>query len=188
MKNQQMTTNETIRDEVKRISKDFSDVPARQRTKFTGALTIEIVRDRLIRMGVPVSSRDIYIRGYSSEFDFAVVRDDAEPIYGILYEPKDVAAIIEVKYSGVYSKEAPETIKQLFDGVRKRNPRIVCVYLSVCENPSIKYRIMPDTLGQDHHAFTLYWVNWSDKILNTGDSFDSFTATLRNALQQFRIY
>ena len=180
-----MITNETILDEVKKISQKLSNVSARQRTKFTGALTIEIVRDQLIRIGLPVSSRDIYIQGHSSEFDLAVVRDNAEPMYGILYEPEDVAAIIEVKYSGVYSKEAPETIKQLFDRVHKRNPHIVCVYLSVCENPSIKYRIMPNTLG--HPAFTLYWVNWSDKILKTGDSFDSFAAKLRDALQQLPI-
>ena len=181
-----MTANGTILAEVQRISQELSNVSARQRTKFTGALTVEIVRDHLIKMGLPVSSRDIYIRGYSSEFDLAVVRDNTEPIYGILYEPKDVAAIIEVKYSGVYSKEVPETIKLLFDGVRKCNPHIVCVYLSVCENPSFKYRIMSKTLG--HPAFTLYWVNRSDEILKKGDSFDSFAASLRNALQQLPIH
>jgi hypothetical protein len=182
MENHQMTTDETVLAEVRRISQDLSNVSARQRTKFTGALTVEIVRNRLIGIGLPVSSRDIYIRGHSSEFDLAVVRDNANPKYGILYEPADVAAIIEVKYSGVYSKEVPETIKRLFDEVHEGHPHIVCVYLSVSENPSFNYRIMSNTLG--HPAFTLYWVNRSDEILKIGDPFESFASTLRNALQQ----
>lgn len=177
-----MTTNETILTEVRMISQELSNVSARQRTKFTGALTIEIIRNHLIQVGLPVSSRDIYIRGYSSEFDLAVVKDNVEPVYGILYEPEDVAAIIEIKYSGVYSKDVPETVKRLFDGVRRRNTHIVCVYLSVCENPFFKYRIMSNTLG--HPAFTLCWVNRSNEILTIGDPFDSFAETLRNALQQ----
>ena len=56
---------------------------------------IEVVRDRLLRSSVTVSPRDVFIRYDSTEFDLLVVRPTANPVCGIVYNPHDVAAVLE---------------------------------------------------------------------------------------------
>jgi hypothetical protein len=131
----------SIFDEVKQITDRFSFVRKRERTKLTGALTIEVVRNRLLKSGFTVSPRDVFINGNPTEFDTLVVRPTAKPEFGIVYEPLDVAAVVEIKFSGVYSQNVLPHLRQLFGRVKEAHPHIQCIYLTVCENR--KYEVDP---------------------------------------------
>lgn len=172
-----------ILDDVRTITESFSSTRLRKRTKLTGALAIEVLRDYFHKAGVSVSTRDVFIRGNPTEFDALIVRPTASPLYGIVYEPMDVAAILEIKFSGVYSKESPMALKECFDNVRAKHPHIECVYITICENPRVRFHITTAMLG--YPAFTLYWVNsdWTS-AKEPGDSMHSIIACLQNALRQ----
>ena len=43
-------------------------------SKFTGALTIEVLRLHLKRNGIPVSRRDVFIKGVGIEVDLIIPR------------------------------------------------------------------------------------------------------------------
>lgn len=170
-----------ILDEVHEVTRDFAAVRPRERTKLTGALATEVIRRHLLDAGVPVSPRDVYMRGNPTEFDTLIVRPSARPECGIVYDPLDVAAALEVKFSGVYSQDVPAALKALFERIRAKHPHIQCVYVTVCENPRFKFRITTERLG--FPAFTLYWVNRKRTIADPGDSLQSVVACLKKAVQ-----
>src|SRR5882724_769605 len=171
-----------ILDEVRDIINGCSSVRPRERTKLTGALAIEVIRGRLLQAEIPISTRDAFVRGNATEFDILVVRPSARPLCGIVYDPLDVAAVLEIKYSGIYSQEVPRSLQRSFSKIKAAHPHIECVYLTICENPTFKARIITATFG--FPAFTLYW--WKNRartIVEPGDSFHSVVACLQNALQ-----
>ena len=178
-----MNESKPILDEIRDIVAGVSSGPAIGHTKLTGALAIEVIRDRLLRSGVSVSARDVFIKGCSTEFDLLVVRPDATPIYGIVYDPRDVAAALEIKFSGVYSQAVPTALRQLFEGLTSLHPHVHCIYVTVCEEPKFKYRMTSDLLG--FPAFTLNW--WTDPkktAANPGDQFHAIVDHLQTALSR----
>jgi hypothetical protein len=175
-------TGTPILDEVRVLAESCSSVRPRGRTKLTGALAIEVMRRHLHEAGIPVSARDVFLRGNPTEFDTLVVRASARPLCGIIYDPGDVAAILEIKYSGIYSQDVPTALRKSFQTVKAQHPHIQCVYLTVCENPRFRFRITTATLG--FPAFTLYWVNPQRTIDEPGDALQSVVACLQNALRE----
>jgi hypothetical protein len=172
-----------ILEEVRAITESFPSVRPRERTKLTGALTVEILRERLREGRIPISVRDVFVRGNPTEFDLLIVRPSASPLYSIVYDPVDVAAVLEIKFSGVYSPNAVVDLKRCFQRIKKTHPHIECIYLTVCEAPNFKNRITADRLG--FPVFTLYW--WKDykrMEVKQGDSLQSIIDFLRNALRQ----
>jgi hypothetical protein len=149
---------QSIFDEILAITANLSSVRPRDRTKLTGALAIEVIRNRLLQSGLPVSPRDVFIKGDPTEFDLLIVRRTAKPVCGIIFDPHDVAAALEIKFSGVYSQSVPTDLKELFDRIKSTYSHIHCMYLTVCENPKFKYRMTSEALGS--RAFTLNW--WVD--------------------------
>jgi hypothetical protein len=175
-------TTVPILDEIRTIAESFSSVRPRERTKVTGALAIEVIRRHLREAGIPVSARDVFVQGNPTEFDTLVVRASANPVCGIVYEPRDVAAILEIKYSGVYSQDVPTALQRSFQRIKEEHPHIECVYLTVCENPKFRFRITTPIFG--FPAFTLYWWGNSKRtIANPGDAIQSVVVCLQNALR-----
>lgn len=174
----------SILDEVRNVTKALSSIPARGRTKLTGAIAIEVIRSRLLEVGVPVSSRDVFIAGDATEFDLLVVRKEANPIYGIVYDPADVAAIVEIKFSGIYSQEGATNLRELFDRIRAKHPHIACVYLTICERRNYQHRISSESLGSQ--AFTLnWWRNYKREEVDEEDSWVSVVSCLRTAADRW---
>jgi hypothetical protein len=172
---------QSILDEIRRISSSLCSVSPRYRTKLTGALAIEIIRDRLIRSDIPVSYRDVFLKGDPIEFDVLVVRPTARPLYGIVYDPRDVAAVLEIKFSGVYSQNVSSQLRRIFEHIKLAHSHIQCVYITVCESPKYKYRMTTEVLG--FPAFTLNW--WKDgkrTYVNPGNEWHEVVSCLRNAL------
>lgn len=118
-------------------------------TKFVGALTIELLRTELTKLGFNVSNRDVFIEGVTNELDLLIVKDSRQPRENLVYCPEDVLAILEIKFRGSYGKTSIEKIRGVFDSIKEANKDIQCFYISVSENKNYKYRITKESLGYD---------------------------------------
>ncbi|MGA2543097.1 MAG: hypothetical protein ABSG78_16225 [Verrucomicrobiota bacterium] len=168
---------------INRITKPLSSVPKRERTKLTGALAIEAVRHQLLKSGFTVSGRDVFIGGIPTEFDTLVVRPTAKPAFGIVYNPSDVAALLEIKFSGAYSQQVLPHLRQLFDRVNRAHPHIQCIYVTVCERRTYKYRITSKALGWP--SFTLnWWTDYKNSDVCPGDAFEEVVTCIHSALSK----
>jgi hypothetical protein len=157
-----------------------------ERTKLTGAITVEVLREHLRNAGVPVSSRDVFMNGNPTEFDLFVVRPNARPKWGIIYDPRDVAAVMEIKFSGAYGQGVTVKLQSLFNRIRSDHPHIQCVYLAIAENPKYKHRIIFETLG--FPAFTLNWWNHSRTEIEPGDTIEAVVSCLQQALEVLPVH
>ena len=145
-----------ILDDIRAAIADCGVLHPRQKTKLTGATTVEVIRSYLNEARIPTSPRDVYLSGIPTEFDLLAVRPSSRARCGIIYDPADVAAVLEVKFSGAFSKDAAGKLEALFEKIKERYGHIQSAYITVRENPRYKYRITSDSIG--FKAFTLYWV------------------------------
>ena len=123
--------------------------------KFTGALTVEMLKRALEERGILVSPRDVFIRGLSIEIDLLVPKTGGNPKYGLLYEPEDVVAALEVKNLGSFGKETINRIRANFELIRQTNANIYCAYVTFTERRGYKWAITEENLG--FPAYTLSW-------------------------------
>ena len=76
--------------------------------KFSGAVTAEYFRSKIeeILLRYPqykISDNNVFIKEYPMEFDFLILKSDAQKINGLpVYEADKVVAILESKKNGVY--------------------------------------------------------------------------------------
>lgn len=141
-----------------------------QSKKFTGALVIEILRRALEERGIEVSRPNVYLKGLPFEVDLIIPRRDANLEFEILYSPADVLAVLEIKTSGLFSKEDSPRIGSVFRKVKSMNQRIFCAYVTMSERQSYKYKATEEKLG--FPVYTLAWHHGSDedrKYETTGD-------------------
>jgi len=106
----------------------FGEDSARYRTKAIGAVTNEVIRKRLIEEGIAISGRDAFIEGFPTEWDLVVPKRGKEPELGCIWLPTDVLAVIEIKYSGLYDREAIQRLNQTFSRLTKKYPHIKPYY------------------------------------------------------------
>jgi len=118
-------------------------------TKFVGALTIEVLRKELTKLGFNVSNRDVFVEGVLNELDLLIVKAGKQPEENILHRSDDVLAVLEIKFRGSYGKASFNKIREVFDSVKRANNRIECFYISVSENKNYKYRVTRENLGYD---------------------------------------
>ena len=116
-------------------------------TKFVGALTIELLRKELAKLGFNVSNRDVFIEGVLNELDLLIAKANKQPEENIVYCPNDVLAVLEIKFRGSYGKDCINRIRHVFDLVKGVNNKIECFYVTVSENKNYKYRITREKLG-----------------------------------------
>ena len=122
--------------------------------KYVGALTVETIREALQKHGIPVSARDVFIRGIPIEFDLLVPRHNAScPLGGILYKPEDVIAVLEIKASGLFDYNSKSRIEKCFEEVRQKNPEIFCGYVTLSERHSFHEK----NFGGNEWAYPLFW-------------------------------
>jgi hypothetical protein len=115
--------------------------------KFIGAMTTEVIRETLTNKGFNVSERDSFIKGVPNEIDLMITKKDTLPIFNSYYNPEDVLFVFEIKYRGIYGKEEIDHIKTMFENVRKVNPKINCVYLTIYENKKHPHRATLDKIS-----------------------------------------
>jgi hypothetical protein len=148
-----------------------ADIPRRRMTKLTGSLCVEMIRENLTKSDIPVSPRDVFIAGIPDEIDLIIPHRSAQPKYGVIYEPSDVAGVLEVKYSGAYSRDVVPNLCERFTRIVSTCPNVSCAYLTVCENERFKQRVTTERLK--FQSFTLYWVNRNYTVERIGDRWES---------------
>ena len=80
-----------------------------------------------------MSPRDVYLSDDATEFDLFAVRPSAKTRCGVIYDPADVAAILEIKFYGVYGLAGTRELKDRFQKIKERHGHIQCIYLTVKE-------------------------------------------------------
>jgi hypothetical protein len=134
--------------------------------KFSGALTVEVIRKRLEGHGFCVSSRDVFIKGVNSELDLLIVKKSAVPRQDIIYEPSDVVCALEIKNHGAFGEKTTIDIKKSFGEVKSKNPDILCCYITLLERETYKNKVTPEKLG--YPAYTMFYYKGKNRWA-TGD-------------------
>jgi hypothetical protein len=132
-----------------------------QSKKFTGALVVEILRYAFREHGIETSRPNVYLKGLSSELDLIIPRRGANVGFEILYRPADVLAVLEIKASGLFSKEESPKISKVFRNIQLLNPRIFCAYVTMSERQTYRYKATEETLG--FPVYTLAWHRGPDE-------------------------
>ena len=122
-------------------------------SKFAGAVSVEILRVALAGEGIATSSRDVFVRGVPLEIDVLVPRGGQTPSLGLLYEPDQVAAALEVKNSGSFGEGTLEKVRRDFG--RLREVGIRGAYVTLEERHGYKWAASNERLG--FPCFTLAW-------------------------------
>jgi len=147
--------------------------------KFGGALAVEIVRDALIAEGFNVSRRDVYIKGIPIEIDLLIARQGVTPDRGILFYKDEVLVALEIKSRGTFGEASIRSIAGNFSAIREASKGIHCIYLTISERKSYKFRATKGNINAP--VYTLFWHSGPEdnlKLESTGD-WDRFIAELR---------
>jgi hypothetical protein len=123
--------------------------------KFSGALTVELIRHHLLKHGIPVSQRDVFIKNIPIEIDLVIPRRGASAKHRLLYEPEDVVAALEIKYRGAVGAKTLQTTHQNFKRITRDYKHIQCIYIAAIENVTYKHAVRSVSLG--FPAYTLVW-------------------------------
>lgn len=151
---------------ISNVKKDFGLKCA----KFTGAVTVEIIKIALEKHGILTSPRDVFIRGLPIEIDLLIPKRDVVPEHGILYELQDVLTVLEIKNYGSFGKSTINSIKKNFQRISQFNKEIYCAYVTLAERKGYKWAISRENTG--FPSYTLFWHYGSGKnfkIEPTGD-------------------
>jgi len=122
--------------------------------KFSGAMAAELIKKVLADEGIATSSRDVFIRGIPLEIDLIVPHRGQEPSLGLLYEPQQVAAALEIKKMGSFGEETLQTIRKNFNQLREL--KVSCAYVTLEERQSYRHKATQENLG-GFPCFTLVW-------------------------------
>jgi len=143
--------------------------------KFAGAVTVEILKTALAEEGIPTSARDVYIQGISLEIDLVIPKHGAIAPFGILYEPSQVAAALEVKNCGIFGEDSLEKVREGLN--RCHSAGICCAYVTLEERRTYKYAASTECLG--FPCFTLSWHKNSGGPIETTEDWPSLVDFLR---------
>ncbi len=121
--------------------------------KFSGAVSVEILKAALTDEGIRTSPRDVFVRGIPIEIDLVIPGEGQQPVLGLLYEPQQVAAALEVKNSGSFGESTLGKVRHDFS--RFREAGIPCAYVTLEERRGFRLAASSDTVG--FPCFTLAW-------------------------------
>jgi hypothetical protein len=144
----------------------FGEGQASLRTRLTCALAVEVVRKHLLQEGFPVSERDVFIRGLTPEIDLLLPSKSAKAEHNLVYEPKDVRAVLEIKYSGVYNQQVIPRLQECFDTIKSKCPDAYFACVVIHEREGFRYAAKTEDLG--YPVYTLHW--WSGDRKNARDT------------------
>lgn len=153
-------------------------------SKMSGAVTVEIIRAALAACALRVSPRDVYVSGVPVEFDLLIPKHRASPMHGVIYHPREVLAVLEIKNSGSFGEGTLAAVRHSFELVRRANRRIYCAYVTLAERKGFKWAATKENIGAD--AYTLFWLTGSEARRTyeaTGD-WDRLANTLTTALEE----
>jgi hypothetical protein len=168
-----MTGEEIVR-QARNASKGFQ----LRSSKFSGAMTAELMKRVLADEGIATSARDVFIRGIPLEIDLIVPYRGEEPSLGLLYEPRQVAAALEIKKMGAFGELTLQTIRKNFHQLRELG--VACAYVTLEERKNYRHAASEDNLG--FPCFTLAWHKVMDGPLEETRDWDRLLAFLRQCV------
>jgi hypothetical protein len=148
-------------------------------SKFAGAVTVEILRAALTDEGIPVSPRDVFVRGIPVEIDLVVPRPKQEPLWGLLYEPGQVAAALEIKNTGTFGENSLAKIRRDFGHFREAG--ISCAYVTLEERRSYRWAASTEVLG--FSCFTLAWHAFTGGPIEPTEAWVELVKFLRKCIE-----
>lgn len=155
-------SSEEILNEQKLIFKeiiDFVNEMGCDCNKFKGTATVQILREHLSLKGYNVSNRDVYIKGVPHELDLLVLRKNVNNSL-IIYNPKDVIFVFEIKYNGTTDLNY---LSRVYNSIIEKNNKINCTYVTILEQQSWTKRFTKETIGFDY--FVLYTYRSTTRML-----------------------
>ena len=152
--------------------------------KFSGSLTVELIRQRLKKSGIPVSPRDVFIKGLGIEIDLVIPRPGILPAYNVIYNPEDVTAALEVKYRGAFGSQALDNTKANFQRIQQLDKRIQCIYVTVVETIGYKWAVTRKNLG--FPAYTLYWYSNKTQEYRPSEDWEKLVNRLTQAIRNLQ--
>jgi hypothetical protein len=169
-----MTGEEIVR-QARSASKRFQ----MKSRKFSGAMTVELMKTVLATERITTSARDAFILGTPLEIDLIVPRRGEKPTLGLLYKPRQVAAALEIKKTGSFGKHGIQTIRNNFN--RLRELKVACAYVTLEERKSYRYKATKKNLG-GFPCFTLAWHKVTDGPLEDTQDWDKLLTFLRKRI------
>lgn len=153
--------------------------------KYSGAMTVQIIRRALQREGVAVSARDVFIRGIPVEVDLILPRKGTIPRDELVYEPQDVLLAVEIKKSGSFGARTIASIQKNAEILRITNPPIASTCLVLSERKG--YRWAVTDLNAGCKVYTIFWHrgDGARRIQQPTGDWDRFLADVRT-LQEGR--
>jgi len=133
--------------------------------KFAGAVTAELLKKFLAEEGISTSARDVYIQGIPLEIDLIIPRRGQKPKFGLVYQPTQVAAALEIKKNGSFGEPTLLTVKQNFN--RLRGEGVKCAYVAIEERKTFCWKATEENIG-GFPCFTLCW-HKGDNLTDTKD-------------------
>jgi hypothetical protein len=123
--------------------------------KYSGAVSVELIRHALKKHGIEASSRDVFIKDVPVEIDFIISKSESVPEHGTLYQPEDVLAAFEIKNTGSFGQSTIDNTKRCFSLIKQSNPKIFCAYVTLSERKNFRWAVSEENLGSP--AYTLFW-------------------------------
>lgn len=143
-------------------------------------MTTELIKKVLADEGIRTSPRDVFIRGISLEIDLIVPYRGEEPTLGLLYEPPQVAAALEIKKMGAFGAKTLQTIRDNF--TRLRGIGVACAYVTLEEAKTYRYRATEENIG-GFPCFTLTWHRVTNGPLEDTRDWERLLAFIRNCVR-----
>jgi len=167
--------------EIDRHYQRFGSDGARFQTKATGAVTNEVIRKLLQDEGIKVSLRNVFIEGFPTEWDLIIAKEGTEAELDCIWQPTDVLAVIEIKYSGLYDNSAVQRLNQTFLQLTSKHPHIKPYYFTVMETQNARNRITDQKIGG--RSLTLHWwrsKNKKDEYIIRGDQWETLVREIKD--------
>ena len=138
--------------------------------KFSGAITVELIRKALLEEGFNVSERDVYINGIPIEVDLLIAQKGISPLTRIQYRPEDILVVLEVKSRGTFGENSIKSISNNFKIIKQAQKNIHCIYITVSDRKNYKWKATEKNINAP--AYTLFWHSGPENNLkfdSTGD-------------------
>ncbi len=137
-------------------------------TKFTGAATEEAIRKALKEAGIPVSGRDVFIKGVPIEIDLLIPKPGVDVDDRILFAPDEVLFALEIKNFGSFGQATIDGVSKSFGAIKTAAPAITCVYLTLAERETYSWRVTDENIPG-----RVFMIFWYDVKGNRGQYHDS---------------
>lgn len=131
--------------------------------QFSGAICVSLLKELINSQGLSTSEKDVFIKDVPIEFDLLIVKPNSKPLHGLLWNPDNVIAALEVKKSGTISEDGIVKTNSDFGRLRTYHPHIKLFFITFSE---IRSKVA--VIKRSDDSFT-FFIRRNGKYSDTGD-------------------